>query len=155
MNKYPIRTATKAIIIEAGRLLVVRHERKSVFYTLPGGGQDHKEDLRTAMKRECMEELGAVVRVKDILMVRDYIASNHGFSENHADFHQIDILFECELETEVDLAKATEQDPYQTGVEWIPIGQLEAAPLYPQKVIGPLHDFLNGKRGPVYLGDIN
>lgn len=154
MKKYPVRTATKAIIIENDQLLVVKHQNDQVYYTLPGGGQNHNEDLRTAMKRECMEELGAQVRVKDILMVRDYISDNHAHQQPPTGFHQIDIIFECDLLSEVDLEQATEQDPNQVGTEWIPLSGLQKYPLYPRQIRATIQDICAGRQIPIYQGDI-
>ncbi len=154
MKKYPVRTATKAIIIENDHLLVVKHQNDQVYYTLPGGGQNHNEDLRTAMKRECMEELGAEVQVKDILMVRDYISDNHVRKKPPTGFHQIDIIFECELLSEVDLDQATEQDPNQVGTEWIPLPSLDQVPLFPRQIRTTIQDICAGRQIPIYQGDI-
>ncbi|MCK5199463.1 MAG: NUDIX domain-containing protein [Spirochaetales bacterium] len=57
---YPVRNSVKAIIIEDGKLLVIRKsDSDGYYYILPGGGQEKDETFIETVKRECMEELGA------------------------------------------------------------------------------------------------
>jgi ADP-ribose pyrophosphatase YjhB (NUDIX family) len=59
LKNYPIRTSAKAIIISNDRLLTVKYEQNNEkYFTLPGGGQNHNEDLKSALIRECLEEIG-------------------------------------------------------------------------------------------------
>ena len=78
----PVRVSAKAIIIENGKILLIKHEDKyGEWYGLPGGGQENGETLVEALIRECQEEISATIEVKDVLYIRDYIAKNHEFYE--------------------------------------------------------------------------
>ncbi|MEL6846061.1 MAG: hypothetical protein AAFP02_22865, partial [Bacteroidota bacterium] len=60
-----VRTATKAIIIEEGKILCsqFRSERTGkIYYGLPGGGQDHEESLREAEVESPIEYKGSSFR---------------------------------------------------------------------------------------------
>ncbi len=59
----PRKLAAHAVILdEAGRVLVLRSRYANVWH-LPGGGLDRRENLDTALIRECREELGVTVAV--------------------------------------------------------------------------------------------
>lgn len=54
----------RAIIIKDGKLLTIKRSKQdSVYFVFPGGGVEQGEDLETAMKRECKEELGIEIKV--------------------------------------------------------------------------------------------
>lgn len=53
---YKIRC--RAIIIDEGKLLVVKHKERSQSYVLPGGKMDPGEDPLICVRREIIEELG-------------------------------------------------------------------------------------------------
>ncbi len=149
---YPVRTSTKAIIIENKALLVIvgKGEIGEEYYYLPGGGQDKFETLEDCLKRECLEEIDAKVIVGDILFVRDYIARNHEFAAFDPNFHQVDFYFECSLEPDQIPKNGASPDTTQQGVYWLPLSELETANLYPQKLKTALL-----ARDRVYLGDVN
>lgn len=156
MNKYPVRTSAKAIIIKEEQLLVIKHRKNSdVFYALPGGGQNHNEDLRSALHRECMEEIGAEIKIHDIAFVRDYIADNHEFAEQDPGFHQVEFLFLCSILNSDSLHEQSEPDKHQIGIEWLPVANLENLPLYPRSIRQKIRDFNMNRSGEVYLGDVN
>lgn len=54
----------RAIIIKDEKLLTIKRSKQDlVYFVFPGGGVEQGEDLETAMKRECKEELGADIKV--------------------------------------------------------------------------------------------
>ena len=72
--KLAIRNSAKAVIVKDGNLLALKmQENNSTYYILPGGGQEHGENLHQALVRECKEELGAEVEIGDLIFVREYI----------------------------------------------------------------------------------
>jgi 8-oxo-dGTP diphosphatase len=150
---YPVRTSTKAVIIENNALLVIMgiSETGEAYCCLPGGGQEKFETLESTLKRECLEEIGAKVIVGDILFVRDYISRNNPeFATSDIDLHQVDMFFECSLEAGETPKNGANPDRIQQGLRWLPLSELENANLYPEKL-----KTLLLTRDRVYFGDQN
>lgn len=151
--KPTVRLSVKAIIIREGCLLALRcRDREGAWYALPGGGQEAGETLDEALRRECLEELGCEVSMGPLKLVRDYIAKNHEFAaETAPDTHQVELMFECHLESEPSFA--SQPDPMQEGFEWLELSKLPGCRLYPRV----LERILGGTEmnGTIYLGDVN
>jgi len=154
------RNSAKAIIIRDGHLLTTinRGALDNLFYLLPGGGQEPGETLTEAIQRECMEEIGAPIRVGELLFVREYIGDNHEFAKFDGGAHNVDLMFRCTLETDASYFSATQADTYQIGVEWLPLARLDEYMLYPQ-ALKPYLTALAATppvlKTPIYLGDVN
>lgn len=150
-----IRSAARAIIIQANKLLAIKmRDRGGEFYLLPGGGQKHGETLKECLIRECYEELGAKVSVQQLLYMREYIGKNHQFRKSHASFHQVETVFRCQL-LQPDASFATiEKDKKQVGIEWLPLDNLQQYALLPStiKAYFTSEEF---KPPQTYLGDTN
>ena len=57
----PVRNSAKALVLHEGKILVNRcTSRFGDYYALPGGGQREGETLLEAVRRELLEETGAV-----------------------------------------------------------------------------------------------
>jgi len=146
-----IRNSAKAVIIKDGKVLLTQNiDEEGLFYLFPGGGQEKGETLHEAVVRECIEELGEQVEALDLLHIREYIGENHEYAIHDADVHQIEFYFECRLLGR--RGEATQPDPYQTGIEWVPLADLENHRVYP-KAIRPVLSARSEKL--VYLGDVN
>ncbi|MFK0525448.1 NUDIX domain-containing protein [Paenibacillus illinoisensis] len=150
----PIRNSAKAVIVQNGRLLVIRLEDQyGVAYVFPGGGQEKGEELKDAVARECLEEIGQAVTVGELLHIREYIGKNHEFAEWDADIHQVEFYFECSLkDINATVFEGTNPDDHQVAVEWIALEDLPSVRLYP-KTIGEL--LLKQEPSRIYLGDMN
>ncbi len=156
LNKYPVRTSAKAIIIEGNHILVIKHQQNSeIYFGLPGGGQNHNENLRSALQRECLEKIGAEIEIHDIAFVRDYIADNHEFAEQDPGFHQIELIFSCRILNTDSLHNQSEPDKHQIGIEWLAIKDIEKLPLYPKSIRKKILQHHHGQSEQVYLGDVN
>jgi ADP-ribose pyrophosphatase YjhB (NUDIX family) len=156
VNMKPIRNSVKAIIIENGKVLLNKCDFNDgkTSYLFSGGGQEIGETFVEALKRECLEELGAQVSVGELVWVREYIGKNHQFAESDSDMHQIEYYFTCKLETPVDLSKATNLDTVQVGVEWLDLSKLKEYTIYPAAMAECMDE--NGKIiSPIYVGDVN
>lgn len=56
------RPTTRVFVFDAdGRIGVVLRKKPSTFFLPPGGGVDEGETLEDSARRECLEEMGAVV----------------------------------------------------------------------------------------------
>lgn len=74
-----IRIRVCGILEKDDELLLVKHiKNKDEYYLLPGGGVDHGEDFKTALKREFMEECNLDVKVEDMIFISEGIAPNGG-----------------------------------------------------------------------------
>ena len=155
----PVRNAAKAIIVRDGRLLAtVNRGGEGAYYLLPGGGQEPGESLADCVRRECREEVGAEVEVRDLRFVRDYIGRNHEFAARDEGAHVLELMFECRLLTEpaVRGAGGSLPDLNQTGVAWLPLDRIEEYPLYPRALRPHLRAWGTSRApAPVYVGDIN
>lgn len=152
-----VRSAARALIVEQGKLLTVRMRRpgeKQDFLILPGGGQQHGETLMQTLRRECAEELGTVPEIHEVAYIREYIGKNHTFARQHANFHQLEIVFRCSLPADAALDAGHEHDKHQVGLSWIPLAELAQHNVYPQ-VLTTYCDGTTIAISPLYLGDIN
>ena len=159
-NAIPrLRNSAKAVIIEDGRLLVIVNQGKNGrYHILPGGGQEGGETLHEALRRECLEEIGADIEIGELLYLREYIGRNHEFVADDGGAHQVEFMFACRLKTRPSHDAATVPDTWQVGIEWMPLDELESVLLYPQTLIPHLMDASEGLPGvgrPIYLGDVN
>jgi 8-oxo-dGTP diphosphatase len=122
------------------------HPVKGVYYTLPGGKQEPGEDLETALKRECLEEIGAEVTVGDLLHAADlYRLKSEGTERQH----QLDLIFECTVPDSYEPVLGDHPDPHQVATRWITAQDTaQLRPLYVTKLF-PL-GCTRGRK--VYLG---
>ena len=148
-----IRVSVKAVIIKDGKLLAMHHRGSDgEYYLLPGGGQQNSESLISAVQRECLEEAGIQISVGDVIFIRDYIEKNHEFAGQKPGFHQVEIMFQCEILDPTGMGKGERMDIRQIGVAWLPLDELDQYPLYPKILKKELR---NSSKGCVYLGDVN
>ena len=83
---------------ESGLMLCVRLKKYPDFWCLPGGTLDAGEDYVTAVKRECIEELGIApelgnpVYVQQIFENSEMILDEIGFAvKNYSEFEDFDL----------------------------------------------------------------
>src|SRR5438045_1622965 len=132
--KTNMRNSAKAIIVRDGRLLVTvnRHDNGEEFYILPGGGQNFGETLHETLQRECLEEIGVNVDIRDLAFIREYIGKHHEFAHFDGHVHQVEFMFLCTLKKEAPFVRqGALPDPKQSGVKWLLLTELETAPFYP------------------------
>lgn len=148
---YPVRNSVKALIIRDNKLLCIRKtDKKGFYYLLPGGGQEKNETFIDAVKRECREEIGAEIEVKNLRFIREYIGKNHEFKSTDGS-HQVEFMFECALLSEPDITRANHLDADQNGLKWIDLEQGKKFRVYPKVLI----DRINNRDTRVYWGDVN
>ncbi len=153
--KERVRNSVKAVIISGKKILLLQKmDALSLYTVLPGGGQKMGEALPEALRRECLEEINARVKVGELLFVRDYISDNHEFAESSGHVHQVEFLFACELAEEYQPCSGHEPDRGQQQVLWVPLDALGPANFYPRALLPYLKD-LGAADHPIYMGDVN
>ena len=142
-----IRITAKAVIRRDDKILFIRLQYDDgEFYDLPGGGMEPGETLPQALKRECMEEIGAEVLVRDVLCVYNFIAQKHERTRDLGVHYAVKIAFTCELLGEPGISVSP--DDKQVGVVWIPMQELNRYPHHPSN----LTEALSGNK--TYLGEV-
>lgn len=88
----PIRLATRAIIVQENRLLLVNAfpGGKSDLWCAPGGGAEVGASLPENLIREVHEETGLEIRVGPPCLINEFHNPDDGF-------HQVDIFFRCTI----------------------------------------------------------
>lgn len=83
-----LRLAVRAVIVEAGRLLLVNAYpgAQSDLWCAPGGGVEPHASLPENLAREVYEETGLAVRIGAPLAVSE-------FHDPGRDFHQVELFF--------------------------------------------------------------
>ena len=86
------RLAVRAVIVQAGRLLVVNAwpGRQSDLWCAPGGGVERGTSLPENLIREVHEETGLTIQVGAPCLVNE-------FHDPEGDFHQVDVYFHATL----------------------------------------------------------
>ena len=155
MKKRKLRNSVKAIIIQDGKMLVLRKKNGDSAYTvLPGGGQEFHETLHKALKREVFEEIGAKIVVGKLLHIREYFSEKHGFAYEDREIHQVEFFFKCKLVKEYHPKNGYFPDPHQKEVVWVKLDQLDQENFYPNELRKILQN-LKKDHSPVYLGECN
>ena len=143
-----IRTAARALIVRDGAILVACYRNQDgEWFALPGGGQQHGEELTATLVRECLEETGYLVRAVQLRFVREMIRARYPLPELPAEFHQVEHIFLCEVESEP-VEPPPVPDTDQTGCRWVAVEELRAGRFYPRALLDALND-----PQIVYLGD--
>lgn len=62
-DKFEIRTAVRAVVFDNDKNIALLNVVNRNYHKLPGGGVEIGEDLYTALKRECNEELGCAIEI--------------------------------------------------------------------------------------------
>lgn len=152
-----IRNSAKAVIIEGTKILLTKNrDEQGYFYLFPGGGQEHGETLENTVKRECLEEVGRRVEVKQLVHLREYIGKNHEYTDFDRHVHQIEMYFICQLQQEgLTQLVPTNPDAHQVGMEWLPIENLLDYRIYPKAIRSVIQDLAKGRPTEVYMGDVN
>jgi len=124
-----MRQRVGAIIIEEDKILLMhRVKNDNEYWVFPGGGVDDEDvSLEDGLKRECKEELGVDVEVKDLFM-----------NKLSPDFDQVDFFYICKI---IEGKVGTGTGPEFTGrdiekygtyeVIWLELSDLKNRNVYP------------------------
>lgn len=149
-----IRITVRAVIIQDGRILLIKKESLSegVRYTLPGGALDSGETLHQAVVRECQEEINTRVDAYDVLHIADFFIPK--LTPKPYTRHQLEVLIECSVPDDYMPESGADPDKHQVGVEWLPIENLTEYRLSPQ-FFSELLVNLQAKKYNTYIGQVS
>ena len=82
-QRHPVSTVGALISDDAGRVLMIRTNKWSNLWGIPGGKIKFGETSEAALRREIMEETGLEIERIEFVMVQDCIASREFYREAH------------------------------------------------------------------------
>lgn len=154
-----VSVGVQAIIIKSNKILTIKKmdDDGNVCYILPGGKQEFGETIEQAVCREVFEEVGIIIKVDELLFLREFIGSNHENAESNKNLHIVSPIFLCSMQSETEIPLTPPNpDPDQIGVEWIVINELANMRFYPKQLVPRLIEIVSGnKPSQCYVGDIN
>ena len=150
----PIRNAARALILQEDNILLLRKDgyEKGERFALPGGGQDLGETLEQALNRECLEEIGTRVEIRDLLFVADCFKPRD--TSPRSTRHLVEFLFACTVPDDYVPMNGHHPDKHQVEVVWIRLDELADMPLYPRSLAPYLAD-CGESAGTAYLGTLD
>lgn len=104
------------------------------------------EDLYQALKREIHEEISVIPQIGALRFVRECIAARDNNRRLPAEFHQLELFFECMISAEP--VTGILPDSTQAGIEWLTIDQLRERQFFPSAIL----EHLETSDGCIYLG---
>ncbi len=122
-----IRCASKAIIIDNGSVLLNRCKKEdgSIYYDLPGGGQNLYESMEQTVLREVKEETGYEVCVTGFVGLAEEINTDETMREQYPEYtHRILHIFTAKLVGDKKDVPV-EKDFCMEESEWVPLDDVE------------------------------
>ncbi|MGI6377110.1 MAG: NUDIX domain-containing protein [Anaerolineae bacterium] len=127
-----LRVAVRAVIVRDGMVALAAFDDESGYhYNLPGGGLEPGEGLYEGLRREVREELGCEVEIGPLLLAYENRPAPALQVPPYA-IHGLGLFFLCALPWGQEPRLPPTADEHQIDVCWVPLGELERAPLMPQ-----------------------
>jgi len=132
------RVAAYAVLVRgtgAGReVLLTRMSARTRIegrWTLPGGGIDHGEDPRDAVRREVEEETGLRVEPREVLDVHSTHFTGPRGDGLVEDYHGVHLIYAAEVRPESDGVEphVVEEDGSTDHAAWVPVPEALDLPL--------------------------
>ena len=123
------RLAVRAVIVEAGRLLLVNAfpGGRSDLMCAPGGGVEPHASLPDNLHREVHEETGLRIEVGPVCLVNE-------FHDPDGDFHQVDVYFRCRVSAGVTRADWRDPGAVVTQRRWVTRAEMETLRVKPDSL---------------------
>jgi 8-oxo-dGTP pyrophosphatase MutT (NUDIX family) len=131
VNALSIRTSVSAVIVRDRQILLSAFDDSTgLHYNYPGGGIEPGESASDAVRREVLEETGAIVtQVGRLLLAWEYVPARDG--ERYGPVPKLGLMFECAIADFDEPLTPTQPDEHQTGVRWAPLDELPTLPVLP------------------------
>lgn len=134
-KQQQVGVSLRFIITEENKILLTK-SKGSDFFFLPGGGLEHGEDIKEAIKRELDEEIGIVV--KDF----EFVGINETkFVDGDTLHHGIDLVFKLEVEKVITESKEGHIDFFLKDFE-----ELKDLKILPKSLKESLIKWLSNKK---------
>lgn len=129
MTRGP-RLAARAVILRAGRLLIVNAYPgdQSDLWCAPGGGVEKGASLPDNLKREVYEETGLAIRVGAPCLVNEFHDPDSGF-------HQVDVYFRAQVIGTPTSADWTDPEGVVNRRRWVKQDELRSLRFKPDSLI--------------------
>ena len=157
MSNY--RLSARGIIIKDGKILL-NEFGKGLYFNIIGGGVEVEEDLRTAVKREVLEESGYTVNTNKLLYIYEYNPKRDNYS--YGKRGSLSHVFLCEIDESIprQLPSILDYNPENpkiksTGGTWIEIENLHKIKLVPEIAHIIQRDYKNNDFSTKFLEDIH
>src|SRR5680860_1421288 len=86
-----MKSRVRAVIIKDGKILLIKRTKPGlVYWVIPGGGVEAGETNEDALIRECKEELGISIKIKELIM--DIFSEKEETVGQKEYFYLVDIL---------------------------------------------------------------
>ncbi|GAB4467788.1 MAG: hypothetical protein OHK0029_39850 [Armatimonadaceae bacterium] len=127
-----IRVRVIGILVRQEKILLIAYDGmpngSGFHYNFPGGGLETGELLADGVRREMREEANCDVAVEGILALSEFAARD---TQGETLTHSVNVLFQVSLLPGSEPAQPPSPDPYQVGVEWVPLDKLTEVRVYP------------------------
>jgi ADP-ribose pyrophosphatase YjhB (NUDIX family) len=85
-KKYRKRKSTRAVVFDNEGKIAILSVTKHEYHKIPGGGIEKGENIKTALERECLEEIGCKIEIiKELGLITEYrdqfkiVQSSYGY----------------------------------------------------------------------------
>jgi 8-oxo-dGTP diphosphatase len=139
-------TRVSVIVVENGKILLVRHRKGSrQYWVLPGGRLEYGETFQECGVRELKEETGLDVETQDFVYLSEAIAPDRSR-------HIVNIYLRGKV---VGGTMKVGSEPVLAGVDFIPLDELTKLTLFPPIAQTLIKSVPNGSgKGIEYLGNL-
>jgi 8-oxo-dGTP diphosphatase len=132
------RVSVYAVVVREGSVLIIKNRTERLF-DIPGGGVEIGETIKDALKREALEEAGAVVEPRNLVDINEsyfYSRSQDKYFQSIQLFYKADLIGELGQPIEADnienkFVNLVDLENYPLAEEVIRVIKKITDPLFP------------------------